>query len=508
MHGSRNVRAFVAACLAATCAFPLGCKKKPVDPGPDLQIVGESTRIRLEDPVPASTPWLVDGKVILVAARGETLGIQVLHRVPGPVSLTITATATLVRGYSVDSYPVKRASTSMYGGGRTGTFADGLMRANPPLTNPAYFEIDVFSRAEPGEYKGELAVGDRKLPVSLTVTTAKLPATPPRVWAYDDPRELAWMAGAPPDTKATPEPTLVERACAETFAENGVALMPDLHIGWWPARKPPENGLKDLPVVIPADPATAGDVVKAWIAATKDTGLVPFAIPIDEPGTPEARAKVVELAKVVRAAGGGPTTFRFALTDDPRPEYGDLIDLYISLRTPRSHGGKQWTYNGAPPRAGSMVLDAETPGARTWGWIAHLWNIPVWYVWDALYWHDRHNRKGAPLPGKPLEVGIDPTSFEKDEDHGNLDGVLALPGAQGCRKTLRLASIRRGQQDRVLLEQASACDAAKTKAIAEKMIPTALGDAPAKGDPPWPTDESAWELARRELIAIAASCTK
>ncbi|MEO7093641.1 MAG: hypothetical protein ABI175_10350, partial [Polyangiales bacterium] len=237
-----------------------------------------------------------------------------------------------------------------------------------------------------------------------------------------------------------------------------------------------------------------------------DTGQVPFAIPIDEPGTPDARAKVVELAKAVRAAGGGPTTFQFAITDDPRPEYGDLIDLYISLRTPRSANGKQWTYNGAPPRAGSMVLDAATPGTRTWGWIAYRWKIPVWYVWDSAYWHDRHNRKGAPLPGKALDPEVDPTSFANDEDHGNFDGVLVLPARDGCRPTLRLAALGRGQTDRRLLEIAAKCDAAAVDALVAKMVPEALGDAPKSGDPSWPTDEGAWELARREVLRIAATC--
>jgi hypothetical protein len=39
------------------------------------------------------------------------------------------------------------------------------------------------------------------------------------------------------------------------------------------------------------------------------------------------------------------------------------------------------------------------------------------------------------------------------------------------------------------------------------MVPSALGDAENKGDPSWPTDDSAWELARRELLQLA-SCGK
>lgn len=496
-HGADSVRELVVvACLSATCAAALGCRR--ADPGPDLQIVGESTRVRLEDPVPAQTPWLVGGRVQLVAARGEKLGIQVLHRGQGAVSLTLATTGVTIGGYEVDSFAVTRPSTDMYGGGRSGTFADGLTPATVPTSNPAYFELSVSEALAPGTYTGELAVGERRLPVDLRVVAATIPPLVPRVWAYADPRELR---------STGPAPTADEVQCATLFAAHGVWLTPDLHLEWYAARRALVAGMHDLPVVISDDPAIAGGEVRAWIEATRGTGVVPFAIPIDEPTTPEARAKVIALAKAVRAAGGGQETFRFAVTADPRPEYGDLIDLYISLRTPRSANGTQWTYNGAPPRAGSMVLDAATPGPRTWGWIGYRWKLPVWYVWDALYWHDRHNRKDTPLAGRELDVRRDPTSFDGGEDHGNLDGVLALPGPGGCRPTLRLAAIRRGLYDRKLLELAAACDPAATAALAEKLVPTALGDAPATGAPSWPTDEATWELARRELLELA-SCPR
>jgi hypothetical protein len=123
-------------------------------------------------------------------------------------------------------------------------------------------------------------------------------------------------------------------------------------------------------------------------------------------------------------------------------------------------------------------------------------------VWDALYWHDRHNRKGAPLPGRAFSHD-DATSFDDGDDHGNLDGVLALPAPGGCQPTLRLAALRRGLQDRLLLDLAAACDPVATAALAASLVPRALGDAPVSGDPAWPTDEAAWEQARRKLLALA-----
>ena len=161
-------------------------------------------------------------------------------------------------------------------------------------------------------------------------------------------------------------------------------------------------GVRDVPVWISDDPAQAGDAGarrgsrrRAAPARCRSRSRSTSRAP------PSARAQVRALADAVRAAGGGPATL--SVRGDRRaatPSYGDAIDLYISPLAAHLAGDRvaRWTYNGAPPRAGSMVLDAEAPGMRTWGWIAWRWQIPIWYVWDALYWHDRHNRKGAPLP--------------------------------------------------------------------------------------------------------------
>jgi hypothetical protein len=290
------------------------------------------------------------------------------------------------------------------------------------------------------------------------------------------------------------------------FRSYGVLLSPDLPPEAWNVRRDLVAGAAFVPAVIPDDPATVGDPVRAWIANTKGTGQLPFAIPIDEPRTPAARAKVRALGDAVHGAGGGSDRFLFAVTDEPHPEYGDAVDLYITLRPRLADSFRRWTYNGAPPHAGSMVLDAQPPGPRTWGVIGWRWKIPVWYVWDALYWHDRHNRKAQ--PPRALEPHTDAVSFDDGDDHGNLDGVLALPGdaQHPCRPTLRLAAIRRALQDRALLDAAARCSKVATDEIAESLAPRALGDVPSDGTRTWPTDEAAWETARKKLIELAGSC--
>ena len=478
-------RLALAACLASTCAIALGCRRP--DPGPALQILGESTRLRTTDPVPATSPWFDGMRISLVAARGEILGLQVLHRDGGPVALHLSSPGVQVRSYAVDVLEVRHPSTELYGGSHgAGPYADGLRPLASPTTNPAYVELEIARDAAPATLDGQLSVADRTLPVTLTIVPVTLPPLPLRVWAYEDARESTW-AGSD------------ERACIAMFRAHGILLSPDVKLDVWPERRDLLAGIRDVPVWISDDPARATAEVKAWLGHFAGTGQVPFAIPIDEPRTPEQRRRVRALADAVRAAGGGPTSFRFAVTDEPRPEYGDAIDLYISPRAAHLTGDRveRWTYNGAPPRAGSMVLDAGSPGTRTWGWIAWRWHIPTWYVWDALYWHDRHNRRGAPLPGRALDLR-DPISFDDGEDHGNLDGVLALPG---CQPTLRLAALRRGYQDHALLDLAAACNRPAAEQLAAQLVPRALGDAGTTTS--WPTTEAPWELARRRLLEIA-----
>jgi hypothetical protein len=478
--------------LIATCALMPGCGR--AESGPALQIVGESTRLRITDPVPAASPWFDGSRVAVVAARGEVIGLQVLHRGGGPVGLAFAAAggAVAVRGYAVDALEVRRPSTDMYGGSHgPGRYADGLVPAAAPASDPAYFEIEVARDAAPGAVAGELTVSGRAIPVALTIAPARLPPLPVRVWAYGDPREIGWTGGD-------------MAGCIARFRSYGILLSPDVHLDDWPAWKAQLTGvagLVDVPVWIDPDPALAADQVRRWIAIFAGTGQVPFAIPIDEPRTPAQRHELRVLADAVRAAGGGPTRFRLAVTDDPHPEYGDAIDLYISPLAAHLTGDRvaRWTYNGAPPRAGSMVVDAEPPGTRTWGWIAWRWQIPIWYVWDALYWHDRHNRHRAPLPGRALDPRTDAVSFDDGDDHGNLDGALALPG---CQPTLRLAALRRGYQDAALLDLAAACNRPATEQLAAQLVPRALGDAGSTAS--WPVDEAAWEAARRRLIDLAS----
>ena len=474
-------RGLLTLCALATCA----CRR--ADPGPPLQVLGESARLRSGDPLPRTSPYFDGTMVALLAARGETLGLQVWQRGAAGTPVTLTLPGARVEAFAVQPVHVARPSTGMYGGSHgAGDYPDGLVAAAAPATDPAYFEITA-----PRSTAGELVVGARHIPVIVSVVPVTLPPLPTSVWAYYNAKELGGTDQAP---------SAAERACIAMFRGHGVLLSPDLPPDAWPARRDLVAGFPYVPAVISTEPGQAHGDVGEWIRQTRGTGQVPFAIPIDEPHTGKDRFRVRVLGDAAHDAGAGPGRFLFAVTDEPRLEYGDAVDLYITLRARLADRFPRWTYNGAPPHAGAMVADAEAPGLRTWGWIAWRWNIPVWYVWDALYWHDRHNHRTA-----ALDPARDAVSFDDGDDHGNLDGVLALPG---CQPTLRLAALRRGLEDRALLELASKCEPARAAAIAERMVPRALGDARGGSAPSWPRDEAAWEHARVELLELAASCAR
>jgi hypothetical protein len=466
--------------------------------------------MRVGDPVPRTSPFFDGRTVTLVAARGETIAFLVLHRATGRASLRIEGDGIATRGFAVEPAIVKSPSTrGMYGATiGAGAYPDLLHATPDPATSPALFEVEIARDAALGTRSGTLAVAGRTLPVALTVLDVTLPAQSAHVWAYYDPRELAW-AGFGSGGKHAPSEH--ERRCIATFRRYGVTLSPDIPLAGYAERAHLLGDLPYIPVLLPKDPALVPADVRGWIEATRGSGKRPFAIPIDEPRKPDARAKVKGLSASVRAAGGGPSTFLYAVTAKPHPDLGDAIDLHVTLEPRRGDEFSRWTYNGAPPRAGAFLLDTLSPGTRTWGWIGHRYDIPVWYVWDALYWHDRHNRHGAPLPGRALDYRADSISFDDGEDRGNLDGVLALPGddAEPCRPTLRLAAIRRAMQDRRLIAAASRCNAAATEKLVARMVPRALGDVrgrlvPGEGRPSWPQDDTSWENARRELLRLAS----
>lgn len=535
------------------------CPAPAARPG-EVQIVEDADRRSSAEPI-AARSTIFDGAVVrLRAARGETVGITVWHRGGAPVELRFAEPAAQVvgvAGFEVQWAQVPRPSTAMYGGSRgAAAYPDTLVPAAAPESDPAYFDLAVSSDAAPGVLRGELRVGTRRFAVELAVAPVLLPApgARPWVWAYYDPRELAWRRGAEIDGAAA---FADEERCAALFRAHGVMATPELSPEEWPRRRALVEGARYVPVLLPAAPAELAAAEAFWSATLAPTDQQAFAIPIDEPRTGERRRQVRALgeqlqaaraARMAAVAGGGsggtgnsggalPSRLLLAVTAAPDPSFGDAVDIYISPRAISRFGREQaapartaagvpaarWTYNGNPPFAGSMVVDAGNADLRTWGWIGWRWQVPLWYVWDALYWHDRHNaaRAGLPRPGRAL-TAADSVTFDDGDDHGNRDGVLALPGpasdasyandasasAPPCLSTLRLKALRRGLTDRLLLEAASCTPESRRRAadLAASLIPFALADAFAAT---WqrPIPAARWSEARGQLLDLAAACT-
>lgn len=476
------------AVLAAGLAALTACQ---VQGGPPLQVLTETARPRWRDDLPTTSAIFDGATVRLRGARGEVLGVEVVRPPADPVDVALTLADADVRGFAVDHAVVTSPSTVLYGRSRgAGRYPDRLTAVAGAIATPrmAYFDVAIPAGAAVGVHHGELVVGDRRFPVELTVEPVTLPAidAQPWVWAYYNPNEIARVIGSR-DAATT---LAAERDYAALLRSYGVIASPELTADSWDARRDLVAGLRYVPVLLPREQPALDAEVRGWIARTAGTGVVPFAIPVDEPRTAEAQARVRELSGWVRAAGGGPGRFLYAVTHGPTPALGDAIDVYIASDAVR--GGtlppeRAWTYNGAPGWAGAMVVDADDAGTlRSWGWLGFAHDIPLWYVWDAFYWRDRHNRGRDLAPAHDLVA--DPLTFDDGEDHGALDGVLAYPGPL---PSLRLAQLRRGLTDRLLLE-AAAARVGRPAVLA--LIP-----------PRWPTSDAAWQHLRDRIYPLIYS---
>lgn len=147
-----------------------------------------------------------------------------------------------------------------------------------------------------------------------------------------------------------------------------------------------------------------------------------------------------------------------------------------------------------------MIIDTQGTALRTWGWIAHRYDIPLWYAWAGMYYRDVFNDRA------PTDVLVEPITFDDGSDQGNGDGLLAYPNAM---PSLRLKALRRGLQDRLLLGKLARCgEPARARAIARRLIPRAMSEARHGAEPAWPTQEQPWEEARNEIMdAILAACS-
>ncbi|HVW30326.1 MAG TPA: hypothetical protein VHC69_33440 [Polyangiaceae bacterium] len=465
---------------------------------------------RLEAALERASPLSSTGRVSLRAARGETLSIQVRAPELATARLELPAEAARVTAFSVRALDVLEPSTDMYGpSAGAGVYPDVLVpEADAVRGRLAYFDVAVPASAAAGAYAGELVVGPRTIPVTLEVTHARIDLErDPLVWVFYLPKEIAKAHGLRDDDG--PAELAKERRYVELFRAHGALLASDLPPSRFPPRRPFMHDVAYWPVAVDtsSDAAIERDT-RAWLGLFEGTGVTPFAIPVDEPGNDAARRRARHVAEVIGSAGGGRPRLLRAVTDVASPIYGDAMDVFISpknipgVRAEHEGRGEQfWTYNGKPPEAGALTLDTENGGLRTWGWIAERYDVPLWYAWEGLYFSDRYNGGGA------TDVTRKAVTFDERRrggtDFGNGDGVLAYPGPL---PSIRLKSLRRGLEDRLLLEELRACGAGDdADRIVRSVVPRALAEA--SSEPSWPADEAAWARAHDAVLdAIEARC--
>jgi hypothetical protein len=497
-------------CLATSvglCLALAGCRDAP-----SLSVFGDSTRLESDESSPRKSAVFDGREVRLRGARGETLGfsVRLTEEKNQRASLELPAVVT-VSAFSVGSLEVKEPSSGMYGTslGR-GRYPDVLFPAQGAVETSelAFFDVAIPLDAAPGRYDGSLSVGERRLPVVLEVSRARIDLAPePLVWVFYLPKEVARVHGLPEDDG---EALIAkESEYYELFRAHGALLATNLRPPRFPPRRRFVRDVRYWPVSvdISSEESIARDV-RTWLDFFRGTGVTPFTIPIDEPRTPEQKERARSVAHAVGKAGGGRPALLRSVTARVEPVYGDEIDLYFSpdnipaTAAERERRGERfWTYNGRPPQAGSMILDTDGVALRTWGWIAERYGIELWYAWEGLYFSDRYNRGGV------TDVMVDPITFDErsrgGEDWGNGDGLLVYPGPL---PSLRLKALRRGLQDRLLVRKLKACGGgADADALVKELVPRALGEA--KGSPSWPSDEITWERARGRLLdKIEVAC--
>ncbi len=493
-------------------------------------MVGETTKLKEGEPLPAFSPWFDGRRLLLRGVRGETLGLQILGGNSGHIDWA--GAPVEASCFQVRSLNVTEPSSAMYGLSRgVGRYPDVLI---PAQTDCAYYDLKISAHAKAGVYRGVIEVSSenpdlkkkKSDPLLRSLVSVELNVAPvtidlednPLVWVFYAPKELARVHHIV-DVDSAAEVDW-ERKYDLLFRAHGAYLASDLSPARFSARRGALHNVRYWPVAIDttSDQTILRDV-GAFRTLFHGETAQPFAIPVDEPHSLEERTRVKQIGEAVERAGGGVLR---AVTGKEDPIYDGAVDVYISPEIfPKfaadQHNDKLhfWTYNGHPPQAGSMILDTDGTALRTWGWIAYRYGVELWYAWEGAYFSDRYNKGG------PTDVMTQPLTFDQrrtrgaQADWGNGDGVLIYPQTGDIPvspfPSLRLKALRRGLTDRLLLQKLEHCAGpAIAQTIATRLIPRALGDAPdAKSSAKlaagaWSTDEAVWESARRELIDLLA----
>lgn len=186
-------------------------------------------------------------------------------------------------------------------------------------------------------------------------------------------------------------------------------------------------------------------------------------------------------------------------------EVGDVVDIWnccggvpfvstsdLASRRSRHPDEQAWFYSSnaaGEPAIGSLLIDGEALGPRTWGWILWRYGFDAGVSWE-LGW-----------PDSACLATPDCSGFGLNGDASLVYLADAL-GAEGAVvPSIRLKNLRRGAEDYEylwLLNQEGLGDLAD--AYAARLVPRALDDGLIPGmNGAWGHDPATWDAVRREM---------
>ncbi|HVY45688.1 MAG TPA: hypothetical protein VHB21_07405, partial [Minicystis sp.] len=219
--------------------------------------------------------------------------------------------------------------------------------------------------------------------------------------------------------------------------------------------------------------------------------------------------------KALTDAGIGRVRVLHSCNVDPRKQDVDVVmmtaDGFLTdaAVAARARGKAVWVYNGALPRAGTLVLDGDLTSLRASAWIAASRPVGRWFLWETTFWDDDNG--GGKGPVDPFSTAA--SFHNKHRDVALLDGLLVYPGDQkgfaahalgypGVLPSMRLQNLRRGVEDAGIYALARAAHPKEADAIVDAIVPAALDEIGEDARTPFPFEGSRWDAAREKLRAL------
>lgn len=248
-------------------------------------------------------------------------------------------------------------------------------------------------------------------------------------------------------------------------------------------------------------------------------GVTYFWYMIDEPG-PVQFDWISERADWVHSNPGPGKRLPVFTTRNYTKELDKAIDIWAGhdgvdldmMPELRGQGKDHWFYNGARPRYGAVILEADAVDFRVNSWVKYIHNVNTWFLWEGTTW--THNMQG-PKGHLHQRVFSEPLTFISERlSWANGDGIVFYPGRNPYYETedrgvnrilgsIRLKNMRRGRQDYEIMRLAEQkVGREKVLEIVGKVVPRSL-EAEMKKDPvAWSERGDDYDRARSQLLDL------